>query len=337
MRVEEVDPRDDTAWAAWYAVLDASLEDERPGEPHWSSLEQREISRSLVTPGGDRTGVLLAARDDHGALAGVARLALPLRENRSLGQVLLHVAPDRRRRGTGTRLLRAVEQRLRAAGRTSLVAEVDEPAPGAPGPAFAAAVGAVCGLQEVRRDLDLPPDPDLLDRLERDGRAAAAGYRTLTWRGPTPPERLEERALLQRRMSTEVPLGDLPYEEEDWDAPRLAAYEGVMLRQRRTWFTAAAEADGRLVAFTDVGVSLDAPQRAYQWSTLVLPEHRGHRLGTLVKVVVLRELATAFPQARLLTTWNAASNAHMIAVNEALGFRTAGALGQWELRLGEDR
>ena len=44
MAVEAVDARDEEAFAAWFAVLDASAEHERPGEPHWSLQEQRELA-----------------------------------------------------------------------------------------------------------------------------------------------------------------------------------------------------------------------------------------------------------------------------------------------------
>jgi len=34
-----------------------------------------------------------------------------------------------------------------------------------------------------------------------------------------------------------------------------------------------------------------------------------------------------------VTTWNAASNAHMIAINEAMGFRPIDLWCDWQLRL----
>jgi len=48
--------------------------------------------------------------------------------------------------------------------------------------------------------------------------------------------------------------------------------------------------------------------------------HRGHRLGLLVKSVILEWLASAEPRVERVATGNAASNEHMIAVNEALGY-----------------
>ena len=52
--------------------------------------------------------------------------------------------------------------------------------------------------------------------------------------------------------------------------------------------------------------------------------HRGHRLGLLLKLDMLRWLAEAEPQVEQIDTWNAESNDHMIGVNEALGYRVMG-------------
>ena len=78
---------------------------------------------------------------------------------------------------------------------------------------------------------------------------------------------------------------------------------------------------------------LAQPERAHQGGTLVLREHRGHRLGALMKAAVLRELAAGFPAVRRISTYNSDSNTPMVAVNEALGFRPAGQLSTWSLRL----
>jgi RimJ/RimL family protein N-acetyltransferase len=97
--------------------------------------------------------------------------------------------------------------------------------------------------------------------------------------------------------------------------------------------TGGAVRDGRLVAYTELHVPLEQPERAQQGATLVLREHRGHRLGARVKTAVLRELAATLPQVRRISTYNAESNRPMVAVNEALGFRRAGGLSAWTRRL----
>ena len=83
---------------------------------------------------------------------------------------------------------------------------------------------------------------------------------------------------------------------------------------------------GRLVGYTDMGIARAEPRRAYQWETLVVREHRGHRLGMLMKLIGLQELHARSPRTAYISTWNAKENAPMIAVNDALGARVNGGI-----------
>jgi len=139
--------------------------------------------------------------------------------------------------------------------------------------------------------------------------------------------------VLEQRMTTDAPHGDLPVEEERWDGDRIREYEASHVARGRTVLSAGAVQDGRLVAFTDLQVPIAQPERANQAGTLVLREHRGHRLGALMKAAVLRELAATLPQVRRISTYNSDSNLPMVAVNEALGFRPAGHLSSWSRHL----
>ena len=66
-----------------------------------------------------------------------------------------------------------------------------------------------------------------------------------------------------------------------------------------------------------------------QLDTLVLAEHRGHRLGMLLKVANLRALQASGSAPSLVSTFNAEENRHMLNVNEAIGFRPVGHAGCW--------
>jgi GNAT superfamily N-acetyltransferase len=91
---------------------------------------------------------------------------------------------------------------------------------------------------------------------------------------------------------------------------------------------------GRLAGFTEIAVPLGAPESVWQHDTLVMREHRGHGLGYALKVANLRALAGECPAARRVNTWNAAENAHMIAVNEEIGFEVAAISTSWLKSLG---
>jgi GNAT superfamily N-acetyltransferase len=323
---------DDDLFSAWCEVWAATQRADRPDEPPRPASDHVALGRQLVAPGGSREGTHRAAVVDGGVVGGL-RLLLPLLDNRTVAILDVAVHPQHRRQGIGSSLLAEGVRLAAAAGRTDLVVEIDEPGPGSPGREFALRHGWTCDLLETRRDLVLPPDEHALAVLEEEARRASAGYEVITWRDRTPDALLDDRALLERRMTTDAPNGDLPVEEGNWDGERIREYEASQMARGRTVLSAGAVKDGRLVAYTDLQVPLAQPEQAHQAGTLVLREHRGHRLGALMKAAVLRELAATMPEVRRISTYNSESNRPMVTVNEALGFRPAGRLSSWSLRL----
>jgi GNAT superfamily N-acetyltransferase len=331
VRLVELAP-DDDSFVAWCEVWAAGQRLDRPDEPPRPASDHIALGRQPVAPGGSRYGTHRAAVLGE-EVVGALRLLLPLLDNPTVAVVDVAVHPAHRRQGIGSTLL---AEGVRLAGerrRTDLLTEVDEPGPGTAGRAFALHHGWACDLLETRRDLVLPVDEQRLSAVESEARAASRGYEVVTWRDRTPDELLDDRAELERRMTTDAPHGDLPVEEEHWDGERIREYEDSHVARGRTVLSAGAVKDGRLVAFTDLQVPLADPRRAHQGGTLVLREHRGHRLGALMKAAVLRELAAMVPGVRRISTYNSDSNRPMVAVNEALGFRPAGQLSTWSLRL----
>ena len=331
MTLVELGP-DDDLFPAWCDVWTATQRADRPDESPRPATDHVALGRQLVSPGGSRDGTHRAAVVD-GGVVGALRLLLPTKDNPTVAIVDVAVHPEHRRRGIGTSLLAEGVRLAGTHGRTELISEVDEPGPDTPGRAFALRHGWACDLLETRRDLRLPLDEQRLAAVEADARAASAGYELVTWRDRTPDALLDDRALLERRMTTDAPHGDLPVEEEHWDGERIREYEASHVARGRTVLSAGAVHDGRLVAFTDLQIPLAQPERAQQAGTLVLREHRGHRLGALVKAAVLRDVVTTMPEVRRISTYNSDTNLPMVAVNEALGFRPAGHLSSWSRRL----
>ncbi|RBY88486.1 GNAT family N-acetyltransferase [Blastococcus sp. TF02A-26] len=330
LQLLDVDP-DDDAFAGWCAVWTTAELAARPADPPRPPAEHVALGRQLVGPGGSRDGVHRAGVVD-GEVVGALRLLFPLLDNTSVAIVDLAVHPAARRLAVGTALLADALRLAAVAGRTELMAEVDEPVPDSAGRLFAQRHGWTCDLLETRRDLRLPPDEARLAAVEEEARAAARGYEVVTWRDHVPEHLVDDRAVLEERMSTDAPHGDIPMGAERWDADRVREHEAASVARGRTVFSAGATLGGRLVAYTDLQVPLADPRRASQAGTLVLREHRGHRLGALVKAAVLRELAPAFPQVELISTYNLEGNEPMVAVNRALGFRPAGQLSMWGFR-----
>ncbi|MPZ26934.1 MAG: GNAT family N-acetyltransferase [Micromonosporaceae bacterium] len=273
-----------------------------------------------------------------GEVTGYLALELPLRENLDNVDASLTVHPAHRRRGVGRALHAYLLERMRDLGRIRYASGTVEALPGGParddgGRAFATAMGAKPALDEVRRRLDLTTldEPAVAAMLDQ-ARTKAAGYQVVTWSGPAPEEYAADVGYLDGRLVSDAPMGDLQWEAPTIDVARLRESEDAVAAARWHLHSAGAvhEATGRMVALTAVARQETSPWHAFQWITLVDPAHRGHRLGALVKVENLRYARSQEPELRVIDTWNAAVNQHMISINEAMGFRPVDSWVNWQ-------
>jgi GNAT superfamily N-acetyltransferase len=272
---------------------------------------------------------------------GCVKLTMPVHDNLGNADVDVAIHPQHRGQGLGRRLAEAMLARVRALGRTYVTAEISTPLGQdprrRPGALLAQRFGATPALTERRRLLDLTEvEPRDLARLEADAAGHAAGYTLLQWVDRAPDSDVDDLAALMVAMSTDSPTGKLLLTEpEAWDAARYRAKEAsAVARQRQRIGTAARDdATGRLVGFSDIGVSVVRPEVGYQWDTIVRADHRGHRLGLLMKAANLRALREHSPTTRYINTWNADVNTAMVAVNDALGYRAVEILEEWQLSL----
>ncbi len=297
-----------------------------------------------------RHGFLAAV--DGGRTVGAAFLELPEQDNRTIAWVNLLVAPGERGRGIGSALHDAALDWLQAHGRSVAQASTDQRAepPAGPGtlepPTGAGLVAADSpdvrfmrsrgwALEQVARRsvLALPLADGALDGFQSEA-AAAAGpdYRLVAWGGETPGEWLDQYAYVLSRMSTDAPVAGLEWGQQSWSAARVRAMEDRARAGGYRLLVLAAEhvPTHTLAAFTNFWVPSHTDEVAHQGDTLVVPEHRGRRLGMLVKATNLRRLSDELPAVQRVDTWNAEENRWMLAINVALGFRPSGGAGEWQ-------
>ena len=286
---------------------------------------------------------------------GLCSVTVPLQDNTATAGIDVLVVPRWRRRGIGRALLGHAEAVARTRGRSSLAAYHELPLGPPEGarmlaaksgsghlpmdhPATAFAVAHGYQLEQVERSsrLALPVPGDLLARLEAEGHAHAAHYTLTSWDDHCPEGLVAGYARLRVRMSTDAPTAGMDWQREDWDAARVREDESAFGRGGVQSSVAAAlhRHTGELVAYTVLTWRPEVPGSLIQQDTLVAAEHRGHRLGMLVKAANLRRAQEKWPPARSVLTWNASENQHMLAINTALGFRPAGCEGEWQKRLG---
>ncbi|MBM7785901.1 GNAT family N-acetyltransferase [Tenggerimyces flavus] len=319
--VRSVDPHDDAAFRAWYDALAAGIEADRTDPTGWTYPE---ITVAYRHPDPSIRRTPFAAYDDDGRCVGAAFASLPQKENLQRANLNVGVPPEHRRKGIGSALLAALIEHGLADGRTTMLAGVDVPVDVEdwPGVAFATKHGFSLALMEVRRQQPLPAPAERLDALAAKADERSGDYKIVSWNGACPDEYAEQYAHLKALLDTEAPTGDVHWDVPDWDVQRLRDEEEVATLQGRTLFSTIAIApDGTVAAHTQAAVTKHDPTRAYQWDTLVLAEHRGHRLGLAVKIANVRALQTAHPDVTRMDTWNAEVNGPMVAVNEELGYR----------------
>jgi GNAT superfamily N-acetyltransferase len=323
-QVVALDPRDPEQLAAWHATYLAA---DTVGRVHPTPWMLEEMRADLLGVGTGRALLPFALRDgDRLPTAGLVEL--PLKENLDLAVVGVWTRPEERRRGGGSTMLAHLEQVAREHGRRTATAEVfvpyDLPADGAghADVAFAAGRGYRLDLSNVVRVLDLPVDEQ---RIRGLAEAAAPYHRDYTLRrfsGPIPEDIVVAFGQLVGSLMFEAPSGEVAREHEVMDVERIRADEAVFAESGRTKYTTVAVArDGTLAAYSELVVPCHDPGHVFQWGTLVAPGHRGHRLGMATKAHNLLWLQDQEPGRSTLVTTNAEVNRHMIAVNEALGFR----------------
>jgi GNAT superfamily N-acetyltransferase len=339
LSIGPVDPSDPASFAPFYDVYAAAHQHGPAGEfaTVWQAEEVR-VAMENPDPRTFRLGWVGRAGGDRAVATGWLEGSTV--DNTDLAEVTVCCAPDARGRGYAAAMLAHVEQEARGRGRERLVGRVDWPyaagsaGTGSPDLAWARRNGFELGLVDVQRRLALPVPTARLDELAAEAAAHHKAYTLRSFTGPVPDDLVEEWTALGAILATEAPMGDIQREEEVADVDRYRAEEALVERQGRAKVSTGAQGpDGRLVAYTDLVLTVHEPERAYQWGTLVRPDHRGHRLGLAVKVANVRLLQETYPQVSTVVTYNADVNAPMVAVNERLGFVPVQWMGEVQKRL----
>ncbi|MDO5723338.1 MAG: GNAT family N-acetyltransferase [Flaviflexus sp.] len=270
----------------------------------------------------------------------------------------IYVLPAWRFRGIGSAAINHARRLVADLGRRDIEAwAIAHPAaPDDPDPVLpATGVGAVSlegptslllargfRLAQVEYQLRLPAPRDRQGRLlaqlaalrEEGAAGAREDYELESWQGmPGDPAAVAD---MFRRFSADIPASE-GLEPSAWDEEKVVNYvERLAARGVDLLWTAVRHRDsGQLVGYTMLEWPHGADS-ATQEDTWVSPEHRGHRLGLLIKATntaraIGGEIVGRPGELRTILTWLAAENEHMLAINRRLGFTIDRVEGCWIL------
>ncbi|MDR7087737.1 GNAT superfamily N-acetyltransferase [Aeromicrobium panaciterrae] len=315
--VVRIDPAESAVFSEFYDAYRRSFN--REFDQPYTAVE---LAIDMV-PDDYNSTVAVLARDSEGVVVGGAWAELPLKDNLTFAYGEVFVVPEQRRHGHGSVLVEALADACAGAGRSTLLCEgawgVDDQE--APAKQFAEQAGFTLEIMDAHRELLLPAK---LPALVID-----SAYEIRSWRGACPDELIDGYADVRRLMVQEAPSGDAGLENEHWDAARVRSEEAKWEKSGRVpQVSVAIAGDGSVVGHTQLIFPRDSVE-VYQWDTLVLSSHRGHGLGLALKVFTMHEAADLLDGRRRIHTYNAASNQHMIAVNETMGFRQVAWLAEY--------
>lgn len=318
VEIREVDRADEGQVHDWWATGHAATSN-GPVDlwPDW------EVSRhALPQVDPENRSVLLTAYDE-GRPVGTAVVVLPLEDNTHTVILQVYVPADHAGRGVGQALLDRVEGIAAADGRTTIFSDVHVPVDGENEHArWARARGYEVANVDGVKVVELAAHAAGLAALEARAAERQGDHRLVSWTDPAPEQHLASLARAMSRFLEEIPLGDLDLRPEAWTPERLRGREARTAAQRRQQLTVVAlTPDDEVAGYTYIKLSPHAPRVAEIGDTLVLPDHRGHRLGLALKVRLHQQALALFPGLELIETGNATTNRWMNDVNEQLGYR----------------
>jgi GNAT superfamily N-acetyltransferase len=271
--------------------------------------------------------------EESGQPVGLLDINMSTRDNLHLVWAGVTVHPDHRRRGHGSAIMTEVIRRTASVGRNTVWVGTAEDDLGAR--SFVEKFGFSYASHDARRRQVLADvDTAEINRLHAQAAEAAADYVIERGMLPTPDDVLEELVEVTAAIN-DAPMGDLTYEDEHFDLKRLQDFETAAIGRGDTVYRmwARHRDTGEVGGHTVVAMNSLQPDYGWQEDTAVSRTHRGHRLGLLLKIEMMRWLAEEQPQIEVIETWNQADNRHMIDVNEAIGYRLHRVFAMYERKL----
>jgi mycothiol synthase len=246
----------------------------------------------------------------------------------------LEVLPEFRRQGIARRCLRLVADHARTHSRSLLMAECNDRVPA--GAEFLLRIGARKGLEEPVNQLRLADlDRSLVGRWMEGSRRLGTDFELRRWDNGYPPERLVELAALLQVVANDQPRDALEMEDMNFTPETLRQWDEFerAAGQQRWILCVVDRRHDRIAGLTEVTWSPNRPTILNHGFTGVLPEYRNKGFGRWLKAAMLDRVLNEHSELREIRAGNASSNAPMLKINRALGFRTLVVWSTWQVTL----
>lgn len=305
-------------------MLQQRVDRERdPGLPVTPAVELRGVFDDDATDYCRHQRVVAFGGDGQALAIGHVELTTD-RANASLAGVEITPADD----ATSAAVLAELLRRAAVEGRSSVIALGDH-RPEAHD--FWTGLGAELRYTEQESSLDVAAvDPELMAQWVA---AAPTDLELVHWARRCDDEWIHALVATANAMN-DAPTDDLEVADTVVDAAMVRAeIEVRAARGLEFQGVIAVTADGEAAGATEVFVNRHRPAASWQWSTVVLRAHRGRRIGRWLKAAMWQRLRETEPEVTGLQTGNAASNAHMLAINNAMGFKPTHLMACWQADL----
>jgi len=239
--------------------------------------------------------------------------------NKHLYSADVYVRPDARRRGIGKSWLPHLIERMRAHGSTTVGFWVEDDSDHG----FMRWLGAEARLTEIESRLKMSEvDWPMLERWVAEGARRSPQTRLEIYDGSLPDEMLVDFAPQVSAMLNTIPFEDLDHGDIVITPERIREWrEREALTGEVPHTVLTRESDGIISGVTDTLWAPHRPRLIHQEFTGVRPDARGRGLGKWIKATMLLHLRDLYPDAEWVATGNAGSNAPMLKINRAMGFK----------------
>jgi GNAT superfamily N-acetyltransferase len=239
------------------------------------------------------------------------------------------VHPDHRRQGLGRMWIPLARELMGRHGCTTLSMGTEEES----GHAFLKWMGAEGKFSGAENRLNLAEvDWAMMRRWAEDGPKLSPSSSLEVYDGFLPEQMWEDYCPQLTSMLNTMPWEQMDHGDIIITPAQIAEWYERMRMQGMTEHTMLTREPGGIISgITDLNYAPFRPAMIHQGFTGVRPDARGRGLGKWLKAAMLLHVREIYPNLEWVVTENAGSNAPMLAINTAMGFKAYRAGTEYQI------